>query len=353
MHLPSPITHEDVCEGVSALNRPSGGVIVHQEPDAPRTMDDVDRAIVGMLREDGRTTSRAIATSVGVTEASVTGRIRTLLSRQTIAITTVFDWEKVGYRQDLWLRVKADGDPDDLGHTLAGIKGVHGVLRLLGPEDLLVHVLLPEPGDVAGFVSSRLAGVVGLGAVDTAVGLKVLKYAITLAKLPVETSHFDFPDPALDLDALDHATLTALARDGRQSNRQIARDLGVNEGTIRSRIRRLEETGILRICGQVNSLLTGPSVTRAVSAVEVDVTRAESIGRAAAELPGVSMVATVTGRHPLLLMGGYEHHPQMVETLRRLRALPGVRGVQNSLVSEVVAIDYHLARFVDHTVPNG
>ena len=50
-----------------------------------------------------------------------------------------------------------------------------------------------------------------------------------------------------ELDATDRAILEELWRDARMSNRQIASRLGVSEGTVRSRIRRLTEEKRIRI----------------------------------------------------------------------------------------------------------
>ncbi|MFB7455934.1 Lrp/AsnC family transcriptional regulator [Streptomyces sp. NPDC056188] len=50
-----------------------------------------------------------------------------------------------------------------------------------------------------------------------------------------------------ELDDLDHAIITALEQDGRRAFREIARSLGVSEGTVRARFRRLEEAGVLKI----------------------------------------------------------------------------------------------------------
>ena len=47
------------------------------------------------------------------------------------------------------------------------------------------------------------------------------------------------------IDDLDRRIIDVLTVDARVSNRQIAARLGVTEGTIRGRIRRLEETGLI------------------------------------------------------------------------------------------------------------
>jgi Lrp/AsnC family transcriptional regulator for asnA, asnC and gidA len=48
------------------------------------------------------------------------------------------------------------------------------------------------------------------------------------------------------LDDFDHQILEVLAGDARLSNRKIAQALGVTEGTIRGRLKRLQEENYLR-----------------------------------------------------------------------------------------------------------
>ena len=47
------------------------------------------------------------------------------------------------------------------------------------------------------------------------------------------------------LDDLDRQIVERLARDARVSNRAIAAELGVTEGTIRTRIKRLQAEGLI------------------------------------------------------------------------------------------------------------
>ncbi|HOB33285.1 MAG TPA: AsnC family transcriptional regulator, partial [Verrucomicrobiota bacterium] len=47
------------------------------------------------------------------------------------------------------------------------------------------------------------------------------------------------------LDELDRQLIEQLARDARVSNRKIAAALGVTEGTVRGRIKRLQQDGLI------------------------------------------------------------------------------------------------------------
>lgn len=52
-------------------------------------------------------------------------------------------------------------------------------------------------------------------------------------------------EPMHDLDATDRAILGALLEDARYSQREIAKQVGVAQGTVTNRLRRLEEAGII------------------------------------------------------------------------------------------------------------
>ncbi|HII37634.1 MAG TPA: Lrp/AsnC family transcriptional regulator [Candidatus Poseidoniaceae archaeon] len=52
--------------------------------------------------------------------------------------------------------------------------------------------------------------------------------------------------PDMDLDAVDRAIIAALLSDARASQRQLAREVGVAQGTITNRIRRMEDMGIIQ-----------------------------------------------------------------------------------------------------------
>ena len=55
------------------------------------------------------------------------------------------------------------------------------------------------------------------------------------------------PGAAFQLDELYNAIVDKLQQDGRRSFRAIARSVGVSEGTVRTRVRRIEDAGALRI----------------------------------------------------------------------------------------------------------
>lgn len=54
------------------------------------------------------------------------------------------------------------------------------------------------------------------------------------------------------MDELDRRIIALLVEDGRMSNNEIARKLKISEGTVRNRIRKLVDSGMLKVSGLVS-----------------------------------------------------------------------------------------------------
>ncbi|WP_336793500.1 Lrp/AsnC family transcriptional regulator [Gordonia malaquae] len=68
-------------------------------------------------------------------------------------------------------------------------------------------------------------------------------------------------DPAVvELDALDHSILSMLQADGRMPYRQIAREVGTSEGTVRARVGRMQSSGVLNIVAIADPFRLGYNV---------------------------------------------------------------------------------------------
>ena len=105
----------------------------------------------------------------------------------------------------------------------------------------------------------------------------------------------------VELDALDRGIIDALRKDGRVNNSAVAAELGVAEGTIRQRIKKLLDTGAFRVAGMLNPQIL-PDHQMCVIGLKVDESRhLEQRARDVAELPEVRSVAIVTGRYDLLV----------------------------------------------------
>src|SRR4029077_771674 len=96
-------------------------------------------------------------------------------------------------------------------------------------------------------------------------------------------------------DDIDRAILRELQEDGRRSFRAIARSVGVSEGTVRTRVRRIEDAGALRILAFVDPSRLGHSVLAGVL-VRCDTDSLEAFPDFVVEIPEVTSAWSLLGR---------------------------------------------------------
>ncbi|MDW5596444.1 Lrp/AsnC family transcriptional regulator [Conexibacter stalactiti] len=124
------------------------------------------------------------------------------------------------------------------------------------------------------------------------------------------------------LDDLDRAIVEALQADGRASFREIARALGVAEGTVRNRYDRLSEAGVLDVVGVTNPLALGFDAMAMVGVTTSG--RPQVVSEPIAELTEVSYVVIVAGQFDLLVEVVCRDHAHLLEIIEQLRAIDGV-----------------------------
>jgi Lrp/AsnC family transcriptional regulator for asnA, asnC and gidA len=188
--------------------------------------------------------------------------------------------------------------------------------------------------------------------VTSDVTLAWVMYTMNWAALPAPPARLEFPDPIFELDELDHAIISALANDGRQSNREIGRRLGVSDGTIRARLRRMEEAGMLRITAQVDPYRVGTVGAWAFLGVETEGADTKTTAELLAAIPEISMVAITAGRHDLFVHAATATRARLVELIvNELRELPGIRSTETWEVVSSVTHDYRWVRLLPGQAP--
>ena len=100
---------------------------------------------------------------------------------------------------------------------------------------------------------------------------------------------------AAEVDAVDRQLLRLLRDDGRRPNAEIARALGVSEHTVRKRLDRLRDKGVLRIIGLLDPAATGFPVDVLIG-IGVRHGLVREVGRRLAAQGCVAFVGHTTGR---------------------------------------------------------
>lgn len=104
----------------------------------------------------------------------------------------------------------------------------------------------------------------------------------------------------MEIDAINIAIINHL-RDGRTSFKKIADNLELSEGTIRGRVKKLREEGVLEISGIVDPEAIPEKY---VVIVGIKLKNMDLVGKGEefSKLRGVTSVCVVTGRFDLILM---------------------------------------------------
>ncbi|OEU68794.1 MAG: AsnC family transcriptional regulator [Desulfovibrio sp. S3730MH75] len=107
-------------------------------------------------------------------------------------------------------------------------------------------------------------------------------------------------DRALVLDDIDRKIIDELQRNGRESYKNIARKLGVSDGTVRLRTERMIKNDYLRITASVNPLYFENSLIALVG-VNLEGRANREVMDKIAAVSGVQSVVNVSGRYDLLV----------------------------------------------------
>ena len=152
----------------------------------------------------------------------------------------------------------------------------------------------------------------------------------------------------ISLDDLDMRIIDRLSRDARVSNRELARELELTEGTIRLRMKRLLDNKVIKVTAVTNARRLTNSF---LAYLWIEADRAADIHALAqrvAELPEIAFVSTMLGRADVLAMTVVEDGAQLTDYLHgTIDSIPGVRRVRYSLGQNFIKHDYRYCALVD------
>jgi Lrp/AsnC family transcriptional regulator for asnA, asnC and gidA len=149
------------------------------------------------------------------------------------------------------------------------------------------------------------------------------------------------------LDDIDKAIVEWLSRDARTSNRKIAHELGVTEGTVRARIKRMEEEKLIRITA-VTNIDRFRDAALAYIWIEVERSQqAQSVAEALSALPELGFVGVMLGRSDILAITMVRNTEHLAEFIHNnISGVEGVRRTESTLGVNFVKHDYRMARIV-------
>ena len=86
-------------------------------------MDDMSKAIIEQLQQDGRRPYAAIGKAVGLSEAAVRQRVQRLLDSGVMQIVAVTDPMQLGFARAAMIGIRGHGDAEQVADQLDRVRG--------------------------------------------------------------------------------------------------------------------------------------------------------------------------------------------------------------------------------------
>lgn len=310
-------------------------------------LDDLDTALIGLLLDDGRMTNRELAAATGASETTVGVHIRRMLAQRVLIFTTLFDWEAAGFEWFVIAKVNVKDRPrEDVARDIAALPECEAVALVFGEADVLAYFLAQDRRDMDTIIQHRLAAIDGIAtlSIDIATNSTVSPRGkqLFLARNPPPVR---LPSPEVRIDDLDVAIMQRLLHDGRAPSRAIAKELSVAEGTIRTRIQRISDSGLMRIVAMVEPLALGMAGVISAVGVRVERPAIASVAEKIRELPQNLFTAVTVGSVDISVALAAESHTAMLDTiLNQIRPLKGVISTETLQFIDVVSFSPYMKR---------
>ena len=262
--------------------------------DQSTVLDTKDHQIIEVLRGNPRITNKEIAESVALAESTVAQRIRRMSSQGAMRVIAQKHLFTEGYIGLLFLFIDTAGRKcRSVGRDIGRVDSVFSVSQGVGSPDLFVNVRFRSIAH-AHAVMRQISKIPGVESLEAGFCFRIYKFVSNLADLSAEVSW-----GCSENASRDDALFELLSADGRQSNREIARQLDVSEGTVRQRLTKLLGTGQLQFQVVCNPETLGLGTLGLVRVA----CRAKAIEETAQRLVALeqaAFVGEISGKHNLL-----------------------------------------------------
>ena len=138
-------------------------------------LDDVSKAIIEQLQQDGRRSYAAIGKEVGLSEAAVRQRVQRLIEAGVMQVVAVTDPIELGFARQAMVGVRVTGPVDAVADRLAELEEVDYVVVTAGAYDLLVEVVCESDEHLLELLSGRIRAIEGVAGTETFMYLKLRK----------------------------------------------------------------------------------------------------------------------------------------------------------------------------------
>ena len=142
-------------------------------------LDDVSKAIIEQLQQDGRRPYQAIGKAVGLSEAAVRQRVAKLIENGAMQIVAVTDPMQVGFTREAMVGIKVEGNIDDVADALEALPEISYVVICAGGFDILVEVVADDDEHLLEIINNRIRSIPHVRSTESFMYLKLRKQTYT------------------------------------------------------------------------------------------------------------------------------------------------------------------------------
>jgi Lrp/AsnC family transcriptional regulator for asnA, asnC and gidA len=138
-------------------------------------LDEVSKAIIEQLQQDGRRPYAAIGKAVGLSEAAVRQRVQRLIDSGVMQVVAVTDPLELGFARQAMIGITVEGPLEAAADALAEMDEIDYVVITAGSFDLLAEVVCESDEHLLELLSSRIRAVPGVRTTESFVYLRLRK----------------------------------------------------------------------------------------------------------------------------------------------------------------------------------
>jgi Lrp/AsnC family transcriptional regulator, regulator for asnA, asnC and gidA len=130
------------------------------------SIDAIDRAIIGILQEDGRTPYTELSRQVGLTGPAVRARVQRLIDTGAMRVVGITSPELLGMPTVAMLGIHVNQPAIVVADAISQIPNVMYIVHVAGGYDLLVEIIAQSMEELATIVDERVRAIDGVSRLE-------------------------------------------------------------------------------------------------------------------------------------------------------------------------------------------
>ena len=142
------------------------------------------------------------------------------------------------------------------------------------------------------------------------------------------------------IDEMDRRIIRFLQKNGRAPNTEMAREFAVTETTIRNRVSRLIDEGLIQIVAVPTPKAVGVNIS-AIVGLSVQLPHMEPIATKIGRFPEVRYVGLSVGRYDIIVEAFFRDQEHLLEFVsKKLGTMKGIVSSETSVILRVAKFSY-------------